>query len=373
MRPTSEKYFEFTLLALILGIGLLLFLEVRTFINGILGSITLYILLRRTNFRLARRIGPVKAAWLIVIALTFFILIPLSLAVWYAIDLIAGFDLRPQLIIDRLTSVVQYIEARSGFDLISENSLAFITSRVTRIANLLMAGVNNFAINLFTALLLLFFLLDGGIRMESYVARLLPFSRENKKAIVDRINLIVKSNAIGIPLLALLQGVVATAGYSLCGVNNALLFGLVTGFASIIPIVGTMIVWIPLAIAQYFEGTLLSTVGLVSYGVIIISQCDNVLRMFLQKKMANTHPLITIVGVIVGLPLFGFMGVIFGPLLVALFLLFTDMFARQYLVADEDLPLSLGAGAEQPDRQPEDARFEEESVRGGKDDSTERS
>ena len=168
--------------------------------------------------------------------------------------------------------------------------------------------------------------------MELYIARLLPFSDENKHAVIKKLHLIVRSNAIGIPLLAIIQGLVATIGYMLCGVNNALLFGILTGFASIIPIVGTMIVWVPLTVLQYFDGSLLQAGGLLVYGVAVISQCDNVLRMFLQKKMADTHPLITIFGVIAGLPLFGFMGVIFGPLIVAMFLLFLDMFAKQYVL-----------------------------------------
>ena len=78
-------------------------------------------------------------------------------------------------------------------------------------------------------------------------------------------------------------------------------------------------------------------IGLLAFSAIFISQSDNLLRFVLQKKMANTHPLITIFGVIVGLSLFGFIGIIFGPLLVSLFLLFVDMFRKEYL-SDEPAP-----------------------------------
>ena len=73
---------------------------------------------------------------------------------------------------------------------------------------------------------------------------------------------------------------------------------------------------------------------MLGYGAIIVSQCDNLIRFLLQKKMADVHPLITIFGVVAGLPLFGFMGVIFGPLLVSLFLLFVDMFRKEFLLED---------------------------------------
>ena len=360
----QEKYFELTLLCLILLTGAILFYQALPFINGILGAITLYILLRRPNYLLAKKVGQNKSSWIIVILITLFFMIPISLILWYAIDFIVSIDFNPQIIIQKFTSTINALEKTVGFELMSDKTLSFITAKITQIANMLMSGLNNFAVNLFTALLLLFFLLSGGMRMENYIARLLPFSKDNKKAIIERINLIVKSNAIGIPLLALLQGIVATIGYSLCGVNNALLFGLITGFASIIPIVGTMIVWIPLSIAQYFEGTLLSTIGLVVYGLVVISQCDNVLRLILQKKMANTHPLITIFGVIAGIPVFGFMGVIFGPLLVALFLLFTDMFANQYIAQNEDFTFTLKSHVtplgQDPKAKVKDATFKEE-------------
>ncbi|EJW89534.1 protein belonging to Uncharacterized protein family UPF0118, partial [gut metagenome] len=73
-------------------------------------------------------------------------------------------------------------------------------------------------------------------------------------------------------------------------------------------------------------------IGILLFGSLVISQCDNLIRFILQKKMANTHPLITIFGVVIGIPLFGVMGIIFGPLIVSLFLLFLEMFRKEYLV-----------------------------------------
>ena len=330
---SRERYFEYTLLCLILILGLALVQAALPFLGGILGALTLYILLRRTNFYLGRKTSPKKAPWIITLSLTIFCLIPLTFAVWYVIELLSKLqDFNVNILIDRFQHLTAIIEERTGFDLISEKSMAFVAAKLTAVANMLMSGVNNFAVNLFTSILLLFFLLSGGWKMERYIARLLPFSDDNKKAVIKKVNLIVKSNAIGIPLLALMQGIVAYIGYLICSVPNPLIFAALTGAASIIPLVGTMLVWVPLAILQYFEGSLMQSGGLFVYGVLIISQCDNVLRMFLQKKMADTHPLITIFGVIAGLPLFGFMGVIFGPLLVAMFLLFLDMFAKQYIL-----------------------------------------
>ena len=101
-----------------------------------------------------------------------------------------------------------------------------------------------------------------------------------------------------------------------------------------------LLVLVTLLFVAYFlvVGDWMNALVLLGYGGIIISQCDNLIRFILQKKMADVHPLITIFGVVAGLPLFGFMGVIFGPLLVSLFLLFLDMFRKEYLMEDSREP-----------------------------------
>ncbi len=251
--------------------------------------------------------------------------------------------------------MIERVELEFNLDLSADDMLAFAAEKSKDILAMLMSGLNNFAVNILTAILLLYFLLSGGLKMERYIARLLPFAEHNKVAVVDKINVIVKSNAIGIPVLAVIQGLIAGLGYALCGVNHALLFGILTGFASVIPVVGTMLIWIPLVISLYFEGSMTRTIGLLIYCVVIVSQCDNVLRMVLQKRMANIHPLVTIFGVIAGLPLFGFMGLIFGPLLVSLFLMFLDIFAREYVAPasdheSESAPLPVTAAQKPTDK-----------------------
>lgn len=109
---------------------------------------------------------------------------------------------------------------------------------------------------------------------------------------------------------------------------------MLTAFASVIPLVGTALVWVPITIYFLIVGSWVNALMMLGYGAIIVSQCDNLIRFLLQKKMADVHPLITIFGVVAGLPLFGFMGVIFGPLLVSLFLLFVDMFRKEFLLED---------------------------------------
>ena len=167
-----------------------------------------------------------------------------------------------------------------------------------------------------------------------YVYSILPFSDENKKNVLNEINMIVTSNAIGIPLLAIIQGLIALLGYWIFDVPSPFLFGFLTCFATIIPVVGTALVWLPLALYMTLTGDWVNAAGLTAYALIIITNVDNLIRFILQKKMADTHPLITIFGVIIGLSLFGFMGIIFGPLLISIFILCFNIFKEKYLDND---------------------------------------
>ena len=328
----KEQYWKYSLIIFIIGLGILLFRQAQPFMNGILGGFTLYILLRNFSNWLQTKIKPLLAVWMITIGVTLFILIPVSLFSWAIVSQISGMHFDTQAIIQPALQVIDIIEELTGFDLLSEKSLSFMVVQASSIGQKIMTGVSDLIVNLAVAIMLMFFMLWEGRKMEHYVSTIMPFEESNKREVLNKIQLMVRSNAIGIPLLAVIQGIISLGGYLLCDAPNPYLTALLTAFASIIPLVGTALIWIPVSIYFLIMGEWINALILLGYGGIIISQCDNLIRFLLQKKMANIHPLITIFGVVAGLPIFGFMGIIFGPLLVSLFLLFLDMFRKEYLL-----------------------------------------
>ena len=247
-------------------------------------------------------------------------------------------NLDPQTYIAPIQQVAEFIKEKTGYDVLGKDTLSFIMSILPRIGQIIMESISSLAINLFVMIFVLYFMLIGGKKMEAYVNDILPFNETNTQEVIHEINMIVRSNAIGIPLLAIIQGGVAMIGYLLFGAPNILMLGFLTCFATIIPMVGTALVWFPVAVYLAISGDWFNAIGLFGYGAIVVSQSDNLIRFILQKKMADTHPLITIFGVVIGLPIFGFMGVIFGPLLLSLFFLFVDMFKKEYLDLRNNLP-----------------------------------
>lgn len=329
----KEQYRKYSLITIILGLGLLLFLKMTPFMGGILGACTIYIMVRDQMLYLTqkKKIRKSVTAIILLIEAILCFLVPLSLAVWLFISKLQTVNVDTATFVDTITNLADWIRRKTEYDLLSKENISSIASILPGIGQFLMGGISSFAVNLFVLVFVLYFMLIGGTKMEQYIYELLPFSDSNKKHVMNEINMIVRANAIGIPLLAIIQGAIATLGYYLFDAPSALLFGFLTCFATVIPIVGTTLVWFPLAAYMAISGDWPHAIGLLLYCGLIVTNIDNLIRFILQKKMADTHPLITIFGVVIGLSLFGFMGVIFGPLLISIFILCVNIFKEQYL------------------------------------------
>ena len=329
----KEQYWKYSLITIILGLGLLLYLKMTPFMGGILGACTIYIMVRgqMLYFTQKKKIRKSITAIILLIEAILCFLVPLSLAVWLLINKLQTVNVDTTAFVNTVTNLADWIRQKTEYDLLSKENISSIASILPGIGQFLMGGISSFAVNLFVLVFVLYFMLIGGTKMEQYIYELLPFSDSNKKHVMNEINMIVRANAIGIPLLAIIQGAIATLGYYLFDAPSALLFGFLTCFATVIPIVGTALVWFPLAAYMAISGDWPHAVGLLLYCGLIVTNIDNLIRFILQKKMADTHPLITIFGVVIGLSLFGFMGVIFGPLLISIFILCVNIFKEQYL------------------------------------------
>lgn len=330
---TKEQYWKYSLIVIILFMGVIIFRQITPFLGGLLGALTIYILVRgQMNHLVEKRKLKRSISALLITAETIFVfLIPLGLTVWMVANKLQDINLDPQTYIAPIQQVAEFIKEKTGYDVLGKDTLSFIMSILPRIGQIIMESISSLAINLFVMIFVLYFMLIGGKKMEAYVNDILPFNETNTQEVIHEINMIVRSNAIGIPLLAVIQGGVAMLGYWIFDAPNILFSGFLTGFASIIPMAGTALVWIPMAIYMALIGNWFQAIGLVIFGSLVISQLDNLIRFVIQKKMADIHPLITVFGVVIGLSLFGFMGVIFGPLLLSLFFLFVNMFKKGYL------------------------------------------
>jgi predicted PurR-regulated permease PerM len=238
-------------------------------------------------------------------------------------------------IIPKIQDMVKGLEQKYGVDVLTEENLKhFSDLSVNEIPKLLGATVSG----VFTVVVMyfiLFFMLTEGQKLESNLLKWVPLKEHNAAYLRKRLNSLVYSNAIGIPLVALLQAIVGLIGYWITGVQEPFLWFIATFIAAMIPVVGSMIVYVPLAVMMLANGMTWQGVVLFLYGFIIIGSVDNVFRFWLQQRIGDTHPLITVFGVIIGLNLFGFIGLVFGPILLSLFLLLVEIYAKEFMEKTE--------------------------------------
>ncbi|MBK6937516.1 MAG: AI-2E family transporter [Chitinophagaceae bacterium] len=193
----------------------------------------------------------------------------------------------------------------------------------------------NLLLNLVILLFVLYYMLVHGKEMETFLARIIPLKKTNIKVLAAETKRLVKVSALGIPVISLIQGLTATIGYVFFSVDDIVLWGFLTGVFAFFPVVGTMIIWVPLVIFMYCSGDTWNAIGLAVYSLIVTGNVDYLARITLLKKMGNVHPLVTVIGVIVGLNLFGFIGLIFGPLLVNYIILLFRIYMNEFIDSKE--------------------------------------
>ena len=339
-KERNNQRHKYILIGALILLGLIIFRFTRPYMSGFLGAATLYVIVNGQQQYLTQKLRFRKSlsALLIVLEVLFFILIPLTGLAFLVIDTFSGISIDPQAILNEVNDFIHSLEELLGFNFFTPENLSGLPKIGTDLLQVLGNSVYSFVINVIVILFVLYYMLFSSDEFEKSIREILPFKEENKQILGEETRLIIQANAIGIPLMAIIQGFFAYLGYLIFGVESALLYAILTAFATILPLVGTMIVWVPISISLLIGGDYVNGIGLAVYGLFIIGGVDNVARFLLQKKLADIHPLITVFGVLIGIPMFGFWGIIFGPLLLSLFILFFNMFRHEYVKGSKAEP-----------------------------------
>lgn len=340
MTNFNNRVRQVLLIVLLLALAFLLAKELYVFLPGFLGAVTLYILSREWFLYFTE-----KRKWNINLSATVFLigfLVLIGLPVYVTVVLM---EPKIEKIFNNSQEVMKGIEAVSlqlknwtGQELLTDQNIAELQKQVT---NFIPAFLNSTAViagNLGIMLFVFFFMLKNTRQMEKSLGEFIPLKEDNINILAAETKNMVKANAIGIPLISIVQGVFALIGYMLFGVNDYVLWGFMTGVFAFFPIVGTMIVWVPLVVYLFANGHNAQGIGLTIYSLLITGNVDYLARVTLMRKLGDVHPLVTVLGVIVGLGLFGFWGFIFGPLLISYFLLLYKIYTSEFGPLHDDNP-----------------------------------
>jgi predicted PurR-regulated permease PerM len=193
-----------------------------------------------------------------------------------------------------------------------------------------LAAVAHGVINLSIALLGLFFLLATGTAGWDAVKRRLPFTPAGSDELRDVFTNATRATILGTLASAALQGTSIGIGLRLIGNSAPAVWGAVAGFATLIPVVGNAVVWVPAVVVPLIQRQYGSALVMLALGKLIPAVIDRVVRSGISRRLANLHPMVTLVGVMLGARLFGAAGVLVGPALAQTGIALAGLFEREY-------------------------------------------
>ena len=197
---------------------------------------------------------------------------------------------------------------------IINKSLTFILTSLSDFA----LTIPQKAISLFIILFMMYYLFKEGDYFVNKFKENLPLKESHSEVIIKRFNDVMYATIYGIIVTSIIQGIIGTIGLSIFKVGSPIIWGLIMTITAMFPYFGTAVVWVPAALIKIFNGDMFNGFGLLLYGIFIISIIDNIIRPKLISYKTRVHPIVILLGILGGIKLFGFVGLILGPVLLSL-------------------------------------------------------
>ena len=216
---------------------------------------------------------------------------------------------------------------------LSEHLSNFIAIYLKEFSNIV-SDLPNIMIQTAVAIFTFFFALKDGKKVIEYFKSLSPVKKETEEKFLKQFKDVTNSVLIGHVLVGIAQGLFAGIGYFVFGVPNAILLTFLTSIGAIIPILGAWIIWLPVDIYLFSTGNTSAGIGLLIYGLFVVSLIDNVLRTLIISRRTELNTGIVLIGMLGGLLSFGFLGLIIGPLILAYVLLVIEIYRKNTMAED---------------------------------------
>ncbi len=316
-------------LVAILGVGI--FIALVPYASGLLGAPILYVIFGGFHRWLVPKVkSRMLASSIVIVSAIVLTVVPLvwmvTLLVGQAQDAAQGVINSP--VLDQLSTL------RIGGFRIGPGIKEAGTKVVTFLgggAISLLGTATRLVLNLLFTFFGLYYLLMEPKNAWRSLRPYIPFSDENVAILQERFVAVTKSTIIGTGFSSLTQGIMVAVAFQVAGLGNAMFWGVVTVIFSILPVVGSGMIWGPGAIVLYTAGRPAAAAGLLLYGAVAVGNVDYLIRPLISNRYAQIHPLITLVGAIAGVSYIGLLGLLVGPLALSYFFELLTMYRREYL------------------------------------------
>ena len=343
----------FVYLLLFLSLLILFFYTISSFVKPILWAIVFGIVIYPLHDILRKKLKKDTLSSLLLTVLVFFVvLIPLTIIAFITtqqiflfsikvINFIQSHSINDYLNIikehpyvknnkETLEPLINYIQSEEFRRAILNTVNAVITFIGDKLRNYVYtAGTSVF--NAFVFLLTLFFILKDGNKILHEVIKLIPMKEEDLEVILKTIYKTVLAVIYGTVGTAIAQAIMSFIGYSLAGVNFALIWSLLTFFAAFIPPFGAAFIWVPLDIYLFTTKGIKEGIILLVFGTFFISTMDNIVRPLVMKQGIKLPYIALFFATIGGLVKFGFIGIFLGPIILTTLLVSTKIYKRRIL------------------------------------------
>ena len=305
-----------TLRRLLIVVAVAVLLGVIPFLSGLVGSLILYVITRGLHRRLVRIVPPRVSAFAIALGVFALLLVP---GAWLISTIIseASDALRTWRAGDAFTWLSR--TPLAGYDIakyIADAGASIVTWLSGR-AFAIFGGVTSTILNIVIALFGLYYLLLGAGPLWVRTKRLLPVSDRVAEQLATRFVEVTEALLLGTVFTAILQGSIIGVAFAIIGFHPAAVWGFVTACASVLPLLGSALVWLPGVAILLVERRVGAAVTLGIIGAGVASNIDNVVRLFVYRRVSGIHPMLTLVGAFAGVRLFGVVGAFLGPLILS--------------------------------------------------------
>lgn len=231
-----------------------------------------------------------------------------------------------------LKNKIEAIVNLDGFD-IKENIIKFAhtlsTFLVSQTATFL-KSISSLLVSIIMMLFVMFYFFKDGERIVDRIGNICPLPKIHESELFKKITGMVKAILIGVFLTAIVQGLIGGIGFAIGGVSNPVFWGTAIAFFSMVPMVGTALIWVPASIILALMGSYGTAIFIFLWGLLLIGTVDNVLKPYLIGGKAHTYPLMTFFVVLGGMWTMGFKGLIIGPLVLMVLMSFLHIYESEY-------------------------------------------
>jgi predicted PurR-regulated permease PerM len=191
-------------------------------------------------------------------------------------------------------------------------------------------SITQSVINLLLALVGMYYLLPSGAHVWRHVREVIPFSTSASSRLAERFTSVTEAAVLGILATAISQGLTVGIAFRLVSLPNPLFWGAVTALVSILPILGSALVWAPAVAVLWLDGRPTAAGILAVVGVVVCSNVDNVVRPIIYRRVSGLHPMTSLLGAFAGMQVMGLMGVLIGPLAIMYCLELVSLYRQEY-------------------------------------------